>query len=145
MTDGSFKAADALPTDWREGRFLGRIASSDGPTPVLIAGGVVHDMAKVAPTVSALVEDRAFDESAGQALGDFDALGIGTSDDARLRLLRPIDLQCVKAAGVTFAVSALERVIEEKARGDAGAAAEVRGRLEGIIGGSLRAVVPGSS
>jgi fumarylacetoacetate (FAA) hydrolase family protein len=145
MTDGSFKAADALPTDWREGRFVGRIASSAGPTPVLVAGGVVHDMAKVAPTVSALAENRAFDESAGQALGDLDTLGIGVSDHAALRLLSPIDLQCVKAAGVTFAVSALERVIEEKARGDAGAAAEVRGRLEGIIGGSLRAVVPGSS
>ncbi len=70
--------------------------------------------------------------------------GLGTGADAALRLLSPIDLQCVKAAGVTFAVSALERVIEERARGDAGAAAEVRGRLEDIIGGSLRAVVPGS-
>ncbi|MEO9130900.1 MAG: fumarylacetoacetate hydrolase family protein [Sphingomonas sp.] len=145
MADGSFKAAEALPSDWRDGRFVGRIASSEGPTPVLIVGGVVHDMAKVAPTVSALVENRAFDESAGQALGAFDSLGIGVGEDADFRLLSPIDLQCVKAAGVTFAVSALERVIEEKARGDAGAAAEVRGRLETIIGGSLRAVVPGSN
>ena len=60
-------------------------------------------------------------------------------------MLSPIDLQCVKAAGVTFAVSAIERVIEERARGDAGAAAEVRARLEEVIGGSLRAVVPGSA
>ncbi len=144
MSDGGFKAAAALPMDWREGRFVGRIAGKEGPTPVLIAGGIVHDMAKVAPTVSALVEDRAFDDSAGQALGALDELGIGVDGDSPYRLLSPIDLQCVKAAGVTFAVSALERVIEEKARGDAGAAADVRGRLEGIIGGSLRAVVPGS-
>ncbi|GAA0323149.1 fumarylacetoacetate hydrolase family protein [Sphingomonas oligophenolica] len=144
MADGSFKAAAALPMDWREGRFLGRIAGKQGPTPVLIAGGIVHDMAKVAPTVSALVEDRAFDDSAGQPLGALDEIGLGVGGDSPFRLLSPIDLQCVKAAGVTFAVSALERVIEEKARGDAGAAAEVRGRLEGIIGGSLRAVVPGS-
>ena len=144
MADGSFKAAAALPTDWREGRFVGRLAGKEGPTPVLIAGGIVHDMAKVAPTVSTLVENRAFDESAGQALGALDDIGIGIDGDSPFRLLSPIDLQCVKAAGVTFAVSALERVIEEKARGDAGAAADVRGRLEGIIGGSLRAVVPGS-
>ena len=144
MSDGGFAVADALPADWREGRFIGRIASADGPSPVLIAGGVVHDMAKVAPTVSELIETRAFDETAGEALGALDSLDIGVGDDAAYRLLSPIDLQCVKAAGVTFAVSALERVIEERARGDAGAAADVRARLEDIIGGSLRAVVPGS-
>jgi fumarylacetoacetate (FAA) hydrolase family protein len=144
MIDGGFTAAKALPADWREGRFIGRLASAAGPNPVLIAGGVAHDMAKVAPTVSALIEDKAFDETAGHALGALDSLDIGVGGDAALRLLSPIDLQCVKAAGVTFAVSALERVIEERARGDAGAAADVRGRLEGIIGGSLRAVVPGS-
>ena len=144
MSDGGFAVADALPADWREGRFIGRIASAEGPSPVLIAGGVVHDMAKVAPTVSELIEARAFDETAGEALGALDSLDIGVGDDAAYRLLSPIDLQCVKAAGVTFAVSALERVIEERARGDAGAAADVRARLEDIIGGSLRAVVPGS-
>jgi fumarylacetoacetate (FAA) hydrolase family protein len=58
--------------------------------------------------------------------------------------LSPIDLQCVKAAGVTFAVSALERVIEERARGDAGAAAAVRERLEARVGGGLARVVPGT-
>ncbi|MFA6117790.1 MAG: fumarylacetoacetate hydrolase family protein [Sphingomonas sp.] len=144
MSDGGFAVADALPADWREGLFVGRIASAEGPSPVLIAGGVVHDMATVAPTVSALIEDKAFDASAGVALGDLASLGLGAGPDAALRLLSPIDLQCVKAAGVTFAVSALERVIEERARGDAGAAADVRARLEDIIGGSLRAVVPGS-
>jgi fumarylacetoacetate (FAA) hydrolase family protein len=144
MSDGGFAVADALPADWREGLFVGRIASAEGPSPVLIAGGVAHDMAKVAPTVSALIEDKAFDASAGVALGALDSLDLGTGPGAALRLLSPIDLQCVKAAGVTFAVSALERVIEERARGDAGAAADVRARLEDIIGGSLRAVVPGS-
>jgi len=144
MSNGGFAATDALPADWREGLFVGRIASAEGPSPVLIAGGVVHDMAKIAPTVSELIESKAFDASAGVALGDLDSLGLGTGPDAALRLLSPIDLQCVKAAGVTFAVSALERVIEERARGDAGAAADVRARLEDIIGGSLRAVVPGS-
>jgi fumarylacetoacetate (FAA) hydrolase family protein len=59
-------------------------------------------------------------------------------------LLSPVDLQVVKAAGVTFAVSAVERVIEERARGDSNAAAEIRTRLESRIGGAIRSVVPGS-
>ena len=50
----------------------------------------------------------------------------------------------MKASGVTFALSALERVIEERARGDAAAAAEIRERIESRIGGEIRAVVPGS-
>jgi fumarylacetoacetate (FAA) hydrolase family protein len=62
----------------------------------------------------------------------------------RERFLAPIDLQAVKAAGVTFAVSALERVIEEKARGDFRQAASFRGKLEERIGGGIRSVVPGS-
>src|SRR5690606_36927566 len=60
------------------------------------------------------------------------------------RLLSPLDLQRVKACGVTFAVSAIERVIEERARGDSGKAAEIRGMLEDKVGAGIRNVVPGS-
>jgi fumarylacetoacetate (FAA) hydrolase family protein len=144
MAGKAFLAAEALPEDWRTGLFLGRIDLGDGPTPVLVAGGIAHDMTAVAPTVSDLVAQRAFDASAGKALGDLDQLGLSAAADAPRRLLSPIDLQCVKAAGVTFAVSALERVIEERARGDSGVAAEVRGRLEARIGGGIRTVKPGS-
>ena len=59
-------------------------------------------------------------------------------------MLSPVDLQCVKACGVTFGLSAVERVIEERARGDAAAAADIRVRLEDRIGGSIRQVTPGS-
>ena len=62
----------------------------------------------------------------------------------RAPLLAPVDLQAIKACGVTFAVSAIERVIEEAARGDMEAAAGVRGRLEARVGGGIRSVVPGS-
>jgi fumarylacetoacetate (FAA) hydrolase family protein len=133
-----------LPSDWRQGRFLGRIDRGEGPVPVLVAGGEAFDMARVAPTVSELVAAGALD-AVGEPLGPLNDLPVGAGDDAPVRLLAPIDLQCVKAAGVTFAVSALERVIEERARGDAGRAAEVRGRLEERIGGSLRSVAPGSA
>jgi fumarylacetoacetate (FAA) hydrolase family protein len=138
MTWNPTFAADAdLPSDWREGRFLGRIERGGTVVPILVAGGVVHDMARVAPTVSLLVEARAF--SGGEAIGPLDAVIAGGA-----RLLSPADLHCIKACGVTFATSAVERVIEERARGDAGAAQTFRERLEGRIGGSIRSVVPGS-
>jgi len=143
MTAFSFDPADALGTDWRTGRWLGRIDRGEGPCPVLVVDGIVHDMSRVAPTVAQLVADGAFDASAGDAIGALDSLGLAPA--GRPALLSPIDLQTVKAAGVTFAVSAMERVIEERARGDAGAAAAVRARLEERIGGSMRAVVPGSA
>lgn len=129
--------------DWREGLFLGRIETSEGPSPVLVRSGVVYDMSRVAPTASQLVADRAFDVSAGVALGDIESLGF--CGRAQPRLLSPIDLQCVKAAGVTFAVSAIERVIEERARGDASKAHTIRTMLEQRIGGTIRGLRPGSS
>jgi fumarylacetoacetate (FAA) hydrolase family protein len=136
----------ALPDDWRRGRFIGRIATAAGPSPVLVSNGILYDMSCAAPTVSALVAGRVFDPAAGIALGDLPAVGLAPDGaEARYRLLSPIDLHCVKAAGVTFAVSAMERVIEERARGDASLAADIRRRLESVIGGSLRAVVPGSA
>lgn len=72
--------------------------------------------------------------------------GGATSRDAQGRptLLSPLDLQCIKAAGVTFAVSAVERVIEERCRGDFNAAQAVRASLNDRIGGDIRSVKPGS-
>ncbi|KQN00933.1 fumarylacetoacetate hydrolase [Sphingobium sp. Leaf26] len=128
--------ADCLPADWREALFVGRVLTADGPSPILVDKGIAYDMSRVAPTVAQLVEKLPLDASTGEELGPIDTLA--------LPLLSPVDLQCVKACGVTFALSALERVIEERARGDASAAAEIRGRLEERVGGSIRAVVPGS-
>ncbi len=133
---GTFSLLDSLPADWREGLFLGRVQTAAGPSPIMVANGVAYDMSRVAPTVAQLVELLPVAADAGEELGPLDTLD--------LPLLSPVDLQCVKACGVTFAVSALERVIEERARGDAGAAAAIRGRLEQRVGGSIRAVVPGT-
>jgi len=138
-----FDPSVALGAEWRDGLWIGRIDFGDGPTPVLVAGGIVHDMSRVAPTVSALVADGACDPALGVEIGDLDTLGVSVGQIPRL--LSPIDLHCVKAAGVTFAVSAIERVIEERARGDARVAQQVRARLEDRIGGSLRDLVPGST
>lgn len=129
--------SDCLPADWRDGLFIGRVLRAEGPSPLLVAQGIAYDMSRVAPTVAQLIEKLPASPDAGEALGALDALD--------LPLLSPVDLQCVKACGVTFALSAIERVIEERARGDSGAAAAIRGRLEERVGGSIRAVVPGSS
>jgi fumarylacetoacetate (FAA) hydrolase family protein len=58
--------------------------------------------------------------------------------------LAPCDLQAIKAAGVTFVASMLERVIEEQARGDASRAEAVRAAVVAVIGDNLSAVRPGS-
>ncbi|KTT75044.1 fumarylacetoacetate hydrolase family protein [Sphingomonas endophytica] len=129
--------ASGLPHDWRSGRFVGRAATADGPIPLLVIAGEAFDMSAVAPTLSMLVEAGDLSGAGGRSLGALDAAG--------LELLSPVDLQCVKACGVTFAVSAIERVIEERARGDWSAAAAIRERLEARVGGSIRSVVPGTA
>jgi fumarylacetoacetate (FAA) hydrolase family protein len=128
--------SDAMPADWQQGLFAGRIDFGDGPSPVVIRNGRVYDMSAVAPTVSLLLDRRAFDVKSGRDRGPL-------SQDTG-RLLSPVDLQCIKAAGVTFAVSALERVIEERARGDSSRAAAIRQSIEQRIGSGLRSVKPGS-
>ncbi|MBO9670874.1 MAG: fumarylacetoacetate hydrolase family protein [Sphingobium sp.] len=126
-----------LPADWESGTFLGRVQTAEGPSPVLVRHGELVDMSRVTPTCAALVEAGDFSGAGGRSLGTF--------DPATVQLLSPVDLQCIKACGVTFAVSAIERVIEERARGDYTVAAEIRGRLESRIGGSIRSVVPGTA
>lgn len=137
MMSGAVSLLDFLPSDWRKGLFLGRVQTSDGPSPILVRDGIAYDMSGVAPTVAQLADMLPLAADSGRSMGPLDSLPAP--------LLSPVDLQCVKACGVTFAVSALERVIEERARGDAAAASEIRARLEDRVGGSIRNVVPGTS
>ena len=132
MEAGNGAMASALPQDWASGTFVGRANTAEGPSPILLVHGELYDMARVAPTVAALVERGDFGAQGGLALGPY--------IPRAAELLSPVDLQCIKACGVTFAVSAIERVIEERARGDWSVAAAIRERLEGRIGGSIRAV-----
>ena len=137
--------ADFLPGDWREATLLGRLDMGEGPTPILVRAGVAQDVSSSAPTVSGLLNDWPGDVQ-GRTLGELDAMDLRpawTGAGAR-RLLAPIDLQCVKAAGVTFAVSAVERVIEERARGDAQKAQSIRDALKERVGADIRSVKPGS-
>ena len=141
------KSSFPLPQDWRDAVLVGRIDLGDGPTPVVVKEGRVFDVSKAAPTVSALLETWN-GVPQGKDLGDINDLGLETawSNGAKpkVKLLAPVDLQCVKAAGVTFAVSAIERVIEERAKGVPGAAQAIREQLASRIGTDIRKVVPGS-
>lgn len=126
-----------LPRDYADGVFLGRAQGPDGPHVIVLQGGRIHDITAEASTVSGAVARRVFG-------GGSDIAAIEDGLPEGWDLLSPIDIQCVKACGVTFAVSAIERVIEERARGDAAAAVEIRKGLEATIGAGIRAVVPGS-
>jgi fumarylacetoacetate (FAA) hydrolase family protein len=137
-----------LPADWRDAVLLGRIAVPEGPTPVLVRNGRVQDVSAIAPTTAELLARADLLEVRGRDLGpleDFEfAPAWSDGDRTARRLLSPFDLQCVKASGVTFAVSAVERVIEERARGDAGQAQAIRDALRDRVGSDLRTVKPGS-
>lgn len=136
-----------LPADWREGVFLGRLGLAEGPTPVLVRKGRVHDISAWAPTSAQAAARPDLADAPGRDLGDLETLALSPAwSDAGVtpRLLSPVDLQCIKASGVTFAISAVERVIEERARGDADKALAIREALADRVGADLSAVKPGS-
>ncbi len=136
-----------LPADWREATLVGRLSTAAGPTPVVISRGRVRDVSRVAPTVSALLNGWTDTVPEGEDLGPLDQLQLTPAYDGTAstpHLLAPIDLQCIKACGVTFAVSAVERVIEERARGDYAKAQSIRDALGERVGADIRSVKPGS-
>jgi fumarylacetoacetate (FAA) hydrolase family protein len=136
-----------LPADWRNARLLGRLLTRDGPTPILVSNGRVLDVSRIAPTVAQFLEEWTGELPSGADLGPLEQLALASafnSPAAVPRLLSPIDLQCIKASGVTFAVSAIERVIEERARGDAARAETLRTDLRARVGADIRNVKPGS-
>jgi len=123
-----------------------------GPAVVKLEGDKLVDVTKTFPTMRDLCEAKnpakALKAAKGKVVGKV-ADVIANADAKKHKegkpwLLSPIDLQVVKAAGVTFAASMLERVIEERTRGDAAAAASVRGKINELVGGDLRAIKPGS-
>jgi fumarylacetoacetate (FAA) hydrolase family protein len=137
------------------GIWVGRVWLPElGPAVVLVKSGAVHDISSHVATVSALLEVadpvaylRAL--PLAEPLIELPAL-LDNSDPAQRDprqpwLLAPIDLQAVKAAGVTFATSLLERVVEEQAKGDPAKADAVRESLASRIGADLSQIVPGSA
>ncbi|MDQ0736857.1 fumarylacetoacetate hydrolase family protein [Arthrobacter agilis] len=146
--------AQALPADGYAGTLIGRVwdPAAGGPSPVLIHEDGVFDLSATFPTVSELCEHpdpaSAARAGAGTRLGAFTDIYTNTlpglQDTPAPRLLAPVDLQTLRAAGVTFAVSMIERVIEERVRGDIEAAARMRESILAEIGTDLHNVRPGS-
>lgn len=146
-------AAEVLPADADRAALIGRVwdPSADGPSPVRVSDGVVHDLSGTVATVRDLTEHPdpvSLAATDGPVIAQLADLVANTPpecrDASRPWLLAPVDVHVIKAAGVTFPVSMLERVIEERALGDPAAAARIRGEIDDILGGSLRQLRPGS-
>ncbi len=143
---------NALPHDAAQATLIGRLwQPGTGPVLVRITPDEVFDLSELALTCSDLLElpDAAARVRAhsGPVLGSTANL-LQQTDQASLEVahfLAPCDLQAIKAAGVTFVASMLERVIEEQARGDASRAEAVRQAVVAVIGDNLRNVKPGSA
>ena len=144
-----------LPTDHGRAILIGRAwlpGQPGGPSVVTLREGQVIDLSRVAATIADVInaEDPVglVRGAAGTPVGAIDAILANSRHTARDAgtpyMLPPVDLQAVKAAGVTFVESLLERVIEEQAKGDPAAAEEIRGRIQGEIGVDLTAIKPAS-
>ena len=143
-----------LPEDADRAVLVGRVwdPRAGGPSPVVVRDGVVHDISAIVATVSELADApdpvALVAEAPPRPLGTVEDVVANarpdTRDPARPWILSPVDLQAVKAAGVTFAASLMERVIEERAGGDAAAASAVREEITRLLGAEVRDVVPGS-
>ncbi|MFN4143047.1 MAG: fumarylacetoacetate hydrolase family protein [Aestuariivirga sp.] len=146
-----YMSSDSLPAD---GLLVGRAWSpaAGGPCIIRRDGERLTDITAAFPTVRDLCEAEnpaaAARAAKGESLGAADAILANTPpesrDPSKPWLLPPVDLQALKAAGVTFATSMLERVIEERARGNPAAAAEIRATIETLIGDDLSKLRAGS-
>ncbi|CAI8873853.1 fumarylacetoacetate hydrolase family protein [Pseudomonas sp. IT-P218] len=145
---------NTLPADGVAGTLIGRAwvpGRIAGPSPIVLRADGVFDLSEHFATLSDLLESdaplSAVRDTPGIFIASVEALLANTGPDAdpsRPYLLPPLDLQVIKAAGVTFAASMIERVIEEQAGGDAAKAEAVRATVHGVIGDNLRSIVPGS-
>jgi fumarylacetoacetate (FAA) hydrolase family protein len=139
-----------LPVDAERALLVGRVwrdGNPGGPSVVAVRQGEVFDITAHAATVSELFErDDVLDVALGAAAESLGPVGdlLLNPNGEGTRVLAPCDLQAIKACGVTFAVSLLERVIEEQAKGDATRAGALRAAMQECIGDDLSAIRPGS-
>jgi fumarylacetoacetate (FAA) hydrolase family protein len=141
-----------LPEDWDSGHFALRLMTPEGPCVFALRHGEAFDMTPAFGTASAWLNSE-------DPIAAITARGVpkvldlpaalanahhAARDPARPWLLAPIDLQVIKAAGVTYVRSMLERVIEERCRGDASQAETIRAEVREMIGDDLANLIPGS-
>jgi fumarylacetoacetate (FAA) hydrolase family protein len=145
---------NTLPADGLTGTLIGRAwvpGSVSGPSPVVLRSDGVFDLSARFATLSELLESesplKAVRETQGTLIASVEELlanSTANPDTRKPFLLAPADLQVIKAAGVTFAASMIERVIEEQAAGDPAKAESVRAIVHNAIGDNLRSIKPGS-
>lgn len=151
-----------LPSDQYAGTLIGRAwipanltkstANVSGPSPIWLNDSNVYDLSSLAPTCSEIL-NKSITKQALLA-GNFPVIAsvetlIANSinhpcNTDYLHLLAPFDLQAIKACGVTFVCSMIERVIEEKANGNPEVAKDIRSKIDETIGSSIENLVPGS-
>jgi fumarylacetoacetate (FAA) hydrolase family protein len=146
--------AATLPKDGAAGALAGRVWRSDlqGPSVVAVRADGVHDISRHAATMRDLCEAsdpaQIVRDAKGERIGTLAELLANTPEADRNEkkpwLLAPVDLQAIKAAGVTFARSMVERVIEEQAKGAPEKAEAIRAQVQKQLGGDLRKLKPGS-
>ncbi|MBN3785898.1 fumarylacetoacetate hydrolase family protein [Burkholderia sp. Ac-20353] len=152
-------ARNTLPEDGAAGMLVGRAwlpataSTPAGPALVAVREDGVFDLSDVAPTMSDLLERddpvAVARGTPGRWIGTLDSLlanaPADTGDAGAAHLLAPCDLQVIKAAGVTFAGSLIERVIEERTKGDPHGAAQLREQIQSLVGDRLATLRPGSA
>lgn len=134
-----------LPADFLTGTLVGRVwveGPGAGPRPVVLRGTHLHDLTAVAATISDLLESPEPVDLV-RAAPDAPLCSVQECLDKGI-LLAPCDLQAIKACGVTFVSSLIERVLEEQTQGDSSRIGQLRGRLEQQFGGALDRIKPGS-
>ena len=146
--------ATCLPVDWTKASLVGRVwlPEVEGPSVVKVTEAGVLDITKAASTVSELCNDpdplKRFRAATGPCFGGVAEIlansEAGSIDAKKPYFLAPVDLQAVKASGVTFVSSMLERLVEEQAKGDPTKGDAIRAEIQREIGTSLKALKPGS-
>lgn len=158
-----FSAEQVLPVDVQQSTLIGRAWTpaagrndAGGPSPIAVTDGKAWNLAGVVPTTSELLNMQDPAKVARDAITSGWAKSLGAiadlianshadrRDAAKSYLLAPCDLQAVRACGVTFVASMLERVIEEHAKGDIGQAEEIRRSIGAEIGAEIKSIKPGS-
>jgi fumarylacetoacetate (FAA) hydrolase family protein len=146
----SLDKSRCLPEDAHSALLLGRLWEDNaGPCLVLIRGDEALDVTALGPTMSQLLNREDLQSAlqnfeATRSLGNLDDLLTNTERGVGTRFLAPCDLQSIKACGVTFVDSLLERVVEERALGDRNKARAIRQSIVDCIGPDIANVEPGS-
>lgn len=149
----AFDKSQFLPIDVDDALLIGRVSENPvtgaAPKPVRVTKEIVYDLSALALTCSELMKldklvERIQEFSDAPIIGETSVLIENSLSRKGPAFISPVDLQTVKACGVTFARSMLERVIEERAGGDPAKADQIRSGLADTVGADISEILPGS-